>query len=201
MAGSVGRVAISAVLFNFKKCKQPLYALNSKTGLRFESVYKAAVLQELKKPLVVDDQKRKKLHKDEVSTLGIISEHTNGSTYFVPVMCPIVLFFSGLYKEKYFIRIQLRHLLQVRIKVKCCSVNTSDIMICHGLYETAPKLPFIPGFEVSGEILELGSKAAEGGLKVGDKIVGLNKDHFSGFAEECVLPSLVCIVVYFLQVA
>jgi NADPH2:quinone reductase len=64
-------------------------------------------------------------------------------------------------------------------------------MICHGLYEIAPKLPFIPGYEVSGEILELGSKAAEG-LKVGDKIVGLNKELFSGFAEECVLPSLVC---------
>jgi len=82
-------------------------------------------------------------------------------------------------------------LFQVRIKVKCCSVNASDIMICHGLYEIAPKLPFIPGYEVSGEILELGSKAAEE-LKVGDKIVGLNKDLFSGFSEECVLQSLVC---------
>lgn len=69
-------------------------------------------------------------------------------------------------------------------------------MICHGLYEIAPKLPFIPGYEVSGEILEVGSKAAEG-LKVGDKIVGLNKDLFSGFAEECVLSSLVCILVFF----
>lgn len=77
------------------------------------------------------------------------------------------------------------------MKVKCCSVNASDIMICHGLYEIAPKLPFIPGYEVSGEILELGSKAAEG-LKVGDKIVGLNKDLFSGFSEECILQSLVC---------
>lgn len=82
-------------------------------------------------------------------------------------------------------------LFQVRIKVKCCSVNASDIMICHGLYEVAPKLPFIPGYEVSGEILELGSKAAEE-LKVGDKIVGLNKDLFSGFSEECVLQSMVC---------
>ncbi|KAJ9592760.1 hypothetical protein L9F63_015571 [Diploptera punctata] len=75
----------------------------------------------------------------------------------------------------------------VRIKVECCSVNASDIMICNGSYEIAPKLPFVPGYEVSGEILELGSKAAEGGLKVGDRIVGLNKDLFSGFAEECVL--------------
>lgn len=115
--------------------------VTSKVGHRFKSVYKAAVLQELKKPLIIDEQKRKKLQKDEV-----------------------------------------------RIKVKCCSVNASDIMICHGLYEIAPKLPFIPGYEVSGEILELGSKAAEG-LKVGDKIVGLNKDLFSGFSEECVLQS------------
>lgn len=76
---------------------------------------------------------------------------------------------------------------EVRINVEFCSVNASDIMICNGLYEVTPKLPFIPGYEVSGEILELGSKAAESGLNVGDRIVGLNKDLFSGFAEECIL--------------
>jgi len=144
MAGAIGKSVLSTLVYNIRRCKQVegLCVVSSKVGHRFKSEYKAAVLQELKKPLIIDEQKRKKLQKDEV-----------------------------------------------RIKVKCCSVNASDIMICHGLYEIAPKLPFIPGYEVSGEILELGSKAAEG-LKVGDKIVGLNKDLFSGFSEECVLQSL-----------
>jgi NADPH2:quinone reductase len=72
-------------------------------------------------------------------------------------------------------------------------------MICQGLHEISPKLPFIPGYEVSGEILELGSDAAKG-LKIGDKILGLNKDLFSGFAEECVLSSKVCYVCIVFQV-
>jgi NADPH:quinone reductase-like Zn-dependent oxidoreductase len=64
-------------------------------------------------------------------------------------------------------------------------------MMCQGLHESSPKLPIIPGYEVSGEILELGSEAAKQ-LKVGSKIVGLNKDLFSGFAEECTLAFEVC---------
>ncbi|PNF14481.1 hypothetical protein B7P43_G16426 [Cryptotermes secundus] len=141
MAGTVGRRLVRALL-NVHICKQPgLHGAGSKLGHRFESTYKAAVLQEFKKDLVIKEQKRRKLQEDEV-----------------------------------------------RIKVNCCGVNASDIMICQGLHEISPKLPFIPGYEVSGEILELGSKAAKE-LKVGSKIVGLNKDLFSGFAEECVLCS------------
>ena len=60
-------------------------------------------------------------------------------------------------------------------------------MICNGVYDVSPKVPFVPGYEMSGKILELGSKAAESGLKVDDRVVGLNKALFSGFAEECVL--------------
>lgn len=72
MAGTVGRNIFSTVLRTLKRCKQPvgLYTVSSKTGRRFQSIYQAAVLQELKKPLVLDERKRKKLQKDEVSTLG-----------------------------------------------------------------------------------------------------------------------------------
>jgi hypothetical protein len=72
MASVVGRNLFSTLFLTFKRCKQPvgLYTVSSKIGRRFESVYQAAVLQELKKPLELDEQKRKKLKKDEVSTLG-----------------------------------------------------------------------------------------------------------------------------------
>jgi hypothetical protein len=71
MAVAVGRSVLSALLFNVRRCKQAEghCVVTSKVGHRFKSVYKAAVLQELKKPLIIDEQKRKKLQKDEVSML------------------------------------------------------------------------------------------------------------------------------------
>ncbi|GFY55474.1 quinone oxidoreductase-like protein 2 [Trichonephila inaurata madagascariensis] len=72
---------------------------------------------------------------------------------------------------------------EVRIKVRCCAVNVADTLICSGKYDQEPKLPFIPGYEFSGEVLETGSKVKN--LSVGDKVIGLNKDTFSAMATEC----------------
>ncbi|KAK3914301.1 Quinone oxidoreductase-like protein 2-like protein [Frankliniella fusca] len=76
---------------------------------------------------------------------------------------------------------------EIRVKVVNCAVNASDIMICDGEAESSLKLPFTPGFEIAGEILECGSEAAAEGFNVGDRIVGLNKDNHGGFAEQCVI--------------
>jgi predicted ATP-dependent protease len=71
MAGAVGKSVISTLLYNVRRCKQVegLCVVGSKVGHRFKSEYKVAVLQELNKPLIIDEQKRKKLQKDEVSML------------------------------------------------------------------------------------------------------------------------------------
>lgn len=76
---------------------------------------------------------------------------------------------------------------EIRVKVMNCAVNASDIMICDGEHETKPALPFTPGFEVAGEILEAGSNAVSEGFNVGDRVIGLNKDKHGGFAEQCVI--------------
>ncbi|PSN33191.1 Quinone oxidoreductase-like protein 2 [Blattella germanica] len=129
MSGALRRALVSTALFSYRSNSKTLTLFNvtqqTQTGIRFKSSgkYRAAVLHEFKKPLVIEEQKHKKLDKHDV-----------------------------------------------RIKVEFCSVNSSDIMICNSLYEINPKLPFIPGFEVSGEIIELGAKAGEGGLKVGDRV-------------------------------
>lgn len=108
---------------------------------RNSSSYRAAVLKELKKPLVIESVNApKKIKKDEI-----------------------------------------------RVKVMNCAVNASDIMICDGESESQLKLPFTPGFEIAGEILESGSAAAAEGFNVGDRIVGLNKDNHGGFAEQCII--------------
>lgn len=54
-----------------------------------------------------------------------------------------------------------------------------------------PKLPFVPGFEVAGEVTEVGSEVSN--FRKGDRVIGLNKDLFSGFAQQCVLSQKVYI--------
>ncbi|GIY00263.1 quinone oxidoreductase-like protein 2 homolog [Caerostris darwini] len=72
---------------------------------------------------------------------------------------------------------------EIRIKVHKCAVNVADTLICSGKYDQEPKLPFVPGYEFSGEVLEIGSKVKN--FSVGDKVIGLNKDTFSAMATEC----------------
>lgn len=75
-----------------------------------------------------------------------------------------------------------------------CAVNMSDALICNGLSEFKPKLPFVPGFEIVGEVTE--SKAnnvdeEEEDITVGDRVLVLNKEIMSGFAEECIVDEKV----------
>lgn len=70
----------------------------------------------------------------------------------------------------------------------------SDALICNGLSEFKPKLPFVPGFEIVGEVIE--SKAnnvdeEEEDITVGDRVLVLNKEIMSGFAEECIVDEKV----------
>lgn len=74
---------------------------------------------------------------------------------------------------------------EVRIDVRACGINSSDVLICKGECETQKQLPFIPGYEVCGDVKELGPAVKD--IRVGDRVIGLNKDKYSGFAEECVL--------------
>lgn len=63
--------------------------------------------------------------------------------------------------------------------------------MCKGEYDNTLKTPFIPGHELSGEVLEVGEQASKDGLRVGTRILGLSKDNFGGLSEEAILSSLV----------
>lgn len=52
-----------------------------------------------------------------------------------------------------------------------------------GLYQDKPKLPFIPGSEVSGVITEVGSKVKS--VKVGDRVIAITQT--GAFAEQVVV--------------
>ncbi len=58
----------------------------------------------------------------------------------------------------------------VRIKVRAASINFPDALMVAGLYQVKPELPFVPGVEVSGEVV---SAPAASGFKRGDSVMGL----------------------------
>lgn len=74
---------------------------------------------------------------------------------------------------------------QVRIQVKACSLNFPDTLIIQGLYQFKPELPFTPGSDIAGVVLEVGEKVKH--LKVGDEVFGFTM--IGGFAEEAVVDA------------
>jgi NADPH2:quinone reductase len=83
---------------------------------------------------------------------------------------------------------------QLRIAVKYCAVNMSDATICSGLSEHKPQLPFVPGFELVGEVIEsklTNNNEEEEDISVGDRVLVLNKEIMGGFAEECIVNEKV----------
>lgn len=73
------------------------------------------------------------------------------------------------------------------VKVHYCALNGSDVLMSNNSYRIEPRLPVTLGYELVGEIIQLGDEAQAAGYKVGEKVVGLNKDLLGGFAEECLV--------------
>lgn len=78
----------------------------------------------------------------------------------------------------------------VRIRVKAAGVNFADLQMRQGLYPEAPPIPFVPGYEVAGEVLEIDDsirvQAERQGIVLGARVVALCS--FGGYQSEVVLP-------------
>ena len=68
----------------------------------------------------------------------------------------------------------------VLIKVSSVGVNFPDGLLVQGKYQLKPETPFVPGMEVAGEVIELGSNVS--GFKIGDRVAGLSR--LGGYAEK-----------------
>ena len=68
---------------------------------------------------------------------------------------------------------------RVRIRVKAAGVNFADLMARQGLYPDAPDLPSVLGYEVAGEIEDIGD--AVEGWSAGDRVMAAVR--FGGYAE------------------
>lgn len=80
---------------------------------------------------------------------------------------------------------------QVRIRVKACGVNFADSLITRGQYQKQPQPPFSPGFEVSGEVAELG--AGMQGIALGDRVIAITPH--GGYAEQVVAEVKHCVAM------
>jgi NADPH:quinone reductase len=58
---------------------------------------------------------------------------------------------------------------QALIQIEACGVNFIDVYLREGRYPS--KLPFVPGQEAAGTVIELGQDVADGSVKVGDRVV------------------------------
>ena len=76
-----------------------------------------------------------------------------------------------------------RHQGEALVRVKAAGLNYAEIVVRRGLYPDAPKCPFIPGYELSGIIEEVGS---DSDLRAGDRVMGANL--FGCQAEYATLP-------------
>ena len=69
---------------------------------------------------------------------------------------------------------------QVRIAVRACGVNFPDLLLIAGKYQLRPPMPFAPGAEIAGDVIEVASDVS--GLSPGQKVVAVTM--FGGMAEQ-----------------
>ena len=80
---------------------------------------------------------------------------------------------------------------QVRIRVRACGVNFADSLITRGQYQVQPQPPFSPGFEVAGDILEVGKGVI--GFSIGDRVIAIAPH--GGYAEQVAVNVSRCVAM------
>ena len=69
---------------------------------------------------------------------------------------------------------------QVRIAIRACGVNFSDLLMIAGKYQQQPPMPFSPGAELAGDVIEIASDVAD--IKQGQRVIAVTG--FGGMAEQ-----------------
>jgi NADPH2:quinone reductase len=72
---------------------------------------------------------------------------------------------------------------QVRVAIGAAGINFPDILMVAGDYQLKPELPFTPGMEVAGDVVEIAGDV--GGVMVGDRVIA--KLRHGGYAEEVIV--------------
>jgi NADPH:quinone reductase len=77
---------------------------------------------------------------------------------------------------------------QVRVAVRAAGINFPDILMAAGEYQLKPELPFTPGVEAAGDVIEIDGAS---GVAVGDRVIV--KMRHGSYADEVVVtpPQLI----------
>ena len=70
---------------------------------------------------------------------------------------------------------------QLTVRTLATAANFPDVLMCRGLYQVKPDLPFTPGVELCGEVVALGEGVE--GFTVGQRVLGGSALPHGGFAE------------------
>lgn len=73
---------------------------------------------------------------------------------------------------------------QVQVKVSSAVINFADILVCQGVYQNRPAVPFTPGLEAAGTVTAVGTQS---NLQVGQHVAGMTALPHGGFAEYCLM--------------
>ncbi|HEX3614327.1 MAG TPA: NADPH:quinone oxidoreductase family protein [Sporichthyaceae bacterium] len=76
---------------------------------------------------------------------------------------------------------------QVLVRVRATAANFPDVLMCRGMYQERPELPFTPGVEVCGDVVEVGPGVTE--AVPGQRVIGAALLPHGGFADYAVLDA------------
>ncbi len=73
---------------------------------------------------------------------------------------------------------------EIRVRIRAVGLNFPDILMIAGKYQHKPDLPFAPGMEAAGEVLDVGDGVS--GFAPGDRVIIHGKGGM--YADEAVVP-------------
>lgn len=74
---------------------------------------------------------------------------------------------------------------KIRVAVRAAGLNFPDVLMAAGEYQLKPELPFTPGMEAAGDVVEVGPEAT--GFHAGDRVIV--KLRHGAFAEEAMVSA------------
>ena len=80
---------------------------------------------------------------------------------------------------------------EIRVAVHAAGCNFADTLQLRGLYQTKPDLPFTPGMEVAGEVIEVGAGVSS--PQLGDRVMGWVP--WGGYATEAIMPAWTAVPI------
>ena len=82
---------------------------------------------------------------------------------------------------------------EILVKTEASTLNYADLLLSSGLYQSNPELPFVPGFEVAGTVVEANK---ESGFNKGDRVVAattvFRSGRYGSFGEYCITSERLC---------